>query len=116
MLKQILSVITGYAIFVITSLALFKISGKDPHQAPANSFLLLTAVYGAVSAFLSGLVLQLIARSKRLTLNIVLAFMIAGFALFSLLQSDGSHWTQILAITIFAPVSILGGLYYQRKL
>jgi hypothetical protein len=33
----------------------------------------------------------------------------AGFATFSLLKSDGSSWTQLLAIIVFAPVSVLGG-------
>ena len=115
MIRKILGVIVGYAIFVATSLALFKLSGQDPHAQATTNFQILTAVYGAVFSFLSGLVLQLIDKTKNLNLNYILAFIIAGFAIFSLLKSDGSHWTQLLAIIIFAPVSILGGLVYINR-
>ncbi len=115
MIKQILAIIAGYTIFVATSLALFKIAGQDPHENATTIFIILAAVYGAVSSFVSGLVTQLIAKTKTLTVNYILAFILAGFAIFSLIKSDGSHWTQILAIIIFAPVSILGGLFYIKR-
>ncbi len=40
---------------------------------------------------------------------------IAGFAAFSFFKSTGNHWTQITAIVVFAPVSILGGLFYNKR-
>ena len=115
MIQKILSVIAGYAIFVITSLALFKLSGQDPHADPTFSFVAITIIYGAVFSFIAGLVTQLIARTKNLQVNYVLAFIIAGFAAFSFFKSNGNHWTQIIAILIFAPVSILGGLFYNKR-
>ena len=114
MTRKILAVIAGYAIFVITSLALFKLSGHAPHADPGTNFFILTALYGVSCSFIAGLVVQLIARTKDLKLNYVLAFIIAGFAAFSLLKSDGNHWTQMLAIAVFAPVSILGGRYFNK--
>ncbi len=114
MIRKILSIITGYAIFVATSLAFFKISGQKPHADPTNFFVVITAIYGAVFSFAAGLVTKLLSRSAGLKINYVLAFIIAGFAAFSLLKSEGNHWTQILAIFIFAPISILGGLLYKK--
>jgi uncharacterized membrane protein len=115
MIRKILGVIVGYAIFVATSLALFKLAGQDPHGQATTNFQILTAVYGAVFSFFSGLVLQLIAKTKNLNLNYILAFIIAAFATFSLIKSVGSHWTQLLAITIFAPISIIGGLFINKR-
>jgi hypothetical protein len=115
MIRKILAVFAGYFIFVVTSLALFKISGQDPHGQATPTFKILTAVYGVIFAFLSGLVLKLIARTKNLNLNYILAFIIAGFAAFSLVKSEGSHWTQLFAIFIFAPVSISGGLFIDKR-
>lgn len=115
MIRKILGVIVGYAIFVVTSIALFQFSGQNPHGQTTSNFQILTAVYGATFSFLSGLILQLIAKKKNLNLNYVLAFIIAGFATFSLIKADGRHWTQLLAIIIFAPVSVLGGLFYIRR-
>lgn len=107
--------IAGYAIFVITSLTLFKFSGQAPHSEATTGFMLLTAVYGATFSFLSGFITQLLAKTNTLMVNYSLAFIIAGFATFSLLKSDGSHWTQLLAIIIFAPVSVLGGLFHIKR-
>ena len=115
MIRNILSVLAGYLIFVITSLALFKLSGQDPHADPTTTFVILTIIYGAAFSFLSGLITQLISKTKNITLNYVLCFIIAGFATFSLFKTTGNHWTQLLAIFIFAPISILGGLFYNKQ-
>ena len=115
MIRKVLSIIAGYAIFVATSLVLFKVSRQDPHSDPTTFFVILTTIYGAVFSFVAGLVTQTIGRVTNLKLNYILAFIIAGFAAFSFFKSEGNHWTQLLAIFIFAPVSILGGLFYNKQ-
>ncbi len=115
MIRKILSIILGYAIFVITSLVLFRISGQNPHSNPEIGFVVLTVIYGAVFSFIAGFSTQLIAKTRNLKINYVLAIIIAGFATFSLFKSQGNHWTQLLAIFIFAPTSILGGLFNNRQ-
>jgi len=115
MIRKILSIIVGYTIFVATSLALFKIAKKDPHSDPTTRFIILTTIYGAIFSFVAGLVTQLIAKTADLKINYLLAFIIAGFATFSFFKSDGNHWTQLFAIFIFAPTSILGGLFYNKR-
>ncbi|NEU07871.1 hypothetical protein GZH53_06060 [Flavihumibacter sp. R14] len=115
MTRKILSVFAGYSIFVATSLALFKLSGHNPHSDPIISFVTLTLAYGVIFSFVAGLVAQLIAKSKDLKINYILAVIIASFATFSFFKSGGNHWTQMLAIFIFAPVSVLGGLVYNKR-
>ena len=115
MIRNILSVLAGYIIFVITSLALFKLSGQDPHADPTTIFVILTIIYGAAFSSVSGFITQLIAKTKNITLNYVLCFIMAGFATFSLFKTTGNHWTQLLAIFLFAPISILGGLFYIKR-
>ncbi len=114
-IRNILSIISGYAIFVATSLALFKISGLRPHSDPTTFFVILTTIYGAFFSFISGLVSQLLSRAANLKINYILAIIIAGFATFSFFKSEGNHWTQLLAIFIFAPISILGGLMHIKQ-
>jgi hypothetical protein len=114
MIRKILGVVIAYAVFVTSSIALFTLSGQNPHGDTTLTFKILTCIYGAIFSFLGGLVLQLVARTKNLKLNYILALIIAGFAAFSLTRTEGNHWTQLLAILIFAPVSILGGLFYLR--
>ena len=115
MIRNILSIIAGYAIFVATTLALFRVSGQDPHAEATTSFMIMSTIYGAVVSFIAGLVSQWIAKSSDLKINYVLACLIAGFATFSLFKSSGNHWTQLVAIFIFAPVSILGGWYFHQR-
>lgn len=115
MIRKILAVLAGYAIFVISSLLLFNLSGQKPHAEAPMVFKLLTLIYGGAFSVLSGYVLRLIAKNRNLNLNYILAVIIAGFATFSLFSASGSHWTQLLAIFIFAPASILGGKLYRNK-
>ena len=102
MVQKILGVIVGYAIFVATSLALFKLSGQNPHADPTVFFVIVTVIYGAIFSLIAGFVAQLIARTKNLNVNYILAFILAGFAAFSFFKSTGNHWTQLTAILIFA--------------
>jgi len=113
--KKILGVAIGYAIFVVSSLLLFKISHQKPHAEASNLFIVFTAIYGTLFSITAGYVTRQISKTKRLDVNYLLAFIIAGFAVFSLFKSEGNHWTQILAIALFAPVSILGGMFNKNK-
>jgi putative exporter of polyketide antibiotics len=115
MIRKILSIITGYLIFAITSIALFWVTGQDPHARASFAFEIITAIYGIFFSFLAGLVVQLISRTQTLTLNYILAIIIVCFAVFSLLASGEDHWTQILSIVIFAPVSVIGGMFYNKR-
>ncbi|GAB3937459.1 hypothetical protein [Mucilaginibacter myungsuensis] len=115
MVRKILGVIAGYTIFVITGVAYFQLSGHKPHAPATGGFQLLTAVYGAFWSMVAGYVLQLIARTNDLKPNFALAVIIAGFALFSMLKSTGSSWTQVQAMAVFAPASVLGGWMFLGK-
>ena len=115
MIRNILGIIAGYALFVISSLALFKISGRAPHAEPTNGFMMLTAAYGVVFSFLAGLLTKSITHTKKLWANYILCLVIAGFAAFSFFKATGTHWTQLMAIFIFAPVSVSGGWFYQKR-
>ena len=114
--RDILSVIIGYATFVISAVLLFQLSGIDAHADPSVGIILLVVSYGMIFSFLGGLLTQLIAKTKKLTINYVLAGIIAGFATFSLIKSTGSHYTQLAAIFLFAPASLFGGLTYLKKI
>jgi uncharacterized membrane protein len=114
-IRKILAVIVSYIIFAASAVLLFNLTGQKPHADATVIFKIITAVYGAFFSVLSGLILQLIVRTKSLTLNFVLAFIMAAFAAVSLLTSSGSHWTQLFAIIFFAPASLLGGVIYLKR-
>jgi uncharacterized membrane protein len=115
MIRKVLSIMIGYLVFAVTALALFEFAGQNAHSNPTIIFAIFAAIYGAFFSFVAGLVSQYVAKTSNLKINYILALIIAGFATFSLLKTVGNHWTQLLAIFIFAPVSILGGLFYKIK-
>ncbi len=115
MLRNLFALITGYAIFVVTAVLLFQISGVDPHSDPSISFLVAVIACGMLSSITGGFVLQLISKDKKLTINYILALIIGGFAAFSYFKTTGNHYSQIAAILLFAPLSILGGYIAIRK-
>jgi hypothetical protein len=114
-LRNILAVISGYAIFVVSALLLFKLSGVDAHADPSSGFISMTIIYGILFSFIGGFLTQFVSKAGKLTVNYVLAAIIAGFAAFSLFQTTGNHYSQFSAIFLFAPASILGGLTYLRR-
>jgi hypothetical protein len=115
MIRKILSVVAGYMVFAVSSVLLFNLTSQHPHQDASVAFKCVTIVYGIFFSILSGFVVQLIAVQKNLTLNYILAVLMGLLAALSLLTSTGNHWTQLLAIFIFAPSSIVGG-YLKNKL
>jgi hypothetical protein len=115
MWKGIAGIILGYAIFAFSALLFFHISGHDPHARATTLFQAVTLLVGAFFSLLSGVVVQLIAKPRNLMTNYILAIIIAGFAAFSLIKSEGSHWTQLMTIIAFAPLSVTGGQYVARR-
>lgn len=109
MLRKVLAVIAGYIVFAVSSALLFILTKHPPHGDATIRFKVVTIGYGLFFSILSGLVLQLIARQKGRALNFILAGLIFLLAMISLITSSGSHWTQLFAMFIFAPASILGG-------
>jgi hypothetical protein len=113
-LRNILAIILGYATFVISAVLLFKLSGIDPHQEPSIGFMIASGIFGMVFSFAGGFVTQLFSKSGMLVVNYVLGFIIASFAAFSMIKTSGNHYSQIAAIFLFAPASVIGGLIYLR--
>ncbi len=113
--KYVIAVIIGYATFVVSALMLFKFSGIKPHDDPTLGVMLLIVAFGLVFSFLGGVLAQLISNAGNLWPNYILATILAGFATFSLLQSSGNHYSQIAAIFLFSPASLVGGWVLVRR-
>lgn len=112
--RNILGVIVGYFIFAIGAVMMFRLSGIDPHADVGLATKALVIGGGAVFAFAGGFVSKLIASTRTLIANIVLSLIMAAFAAVSFFMSAGEHYTQIAAIFLFAPLSLLGGFLRRR--
>lgn len=114
-LRSVLGVIVGYAIFVVSALMLFQLFHIDPHAEPSFGILVFVLLWGQAFSFLGGFLAQGISGTRSLMVNYVLAGIMAGFAAFSLFKSAGNHYTQVGAILLFAPMSVVGGLVKIRR-
>ncbi|WP_339811387.1 hypothetical protein [uncultured Imperialibacter sp.] len=113
--RNILAVVIGYLVFAVSAVLLFQMSGIDPHNDPSPGIIALTIGYGLVFSFLGGLLAQPISGSGKLTVNYFLAGLMAAFAAFSMFKSEGNHFTQLAAIFLFSPASVLGGSVYLKR-
>jgi hypothetical protein len=115
MIIKILAIIVGYIIFAAGAIAFFYVFDIEAHSTASTTIMIQTVVNGIIFSALAGWITQLIAKTGNLDINYILALLIAAFATFSYFKANGEHWTQLMAIFIFAPVSILGGLIMIRK-
>lgn len=113
--RTILAVIVGYLVFAVSAVLLFNLSGIDPHADAGLGTIAIVIVFGAVFAFIGGYLTKLIAATKTMVANYALAIIMASFAAFSFFKSPGTHYTQIAAIVLFAPLSLVGGLIRGRS-
>ncbi len=113
--RSVLAVVVGYLIFAVSAVLLFNLSGIDLHAEAGVATVVFVVAFGAVFAFIGGYLAKLIAATKTMIVNYALAILVAGFAAFSFFKSPGTHYTQIAAIFLFAPMSILGGLLRHKS-
>ncbi len=105
----------GYLVFAVSAVLLFNLAVIDPHAEATIGLIALVVIYGGVFAFVGGYLTRLIAASKTMAPNFALAILMAVFAAFSLFKSPGTHYTQVAAIFLFAPLSVAGGLLKHRS-
>lgn len=114
MSRKFAAVGIGYLIFAISAVLLFQLSAHDPHSNPTLSFAVFVISYGMVFACAGGFVARWIAGGKSMTVNYALAVLMGALAAFSLFATRGNHYTQIAAVFLFAPISILGGVIRHK--
>jgi hypothetical protein len=113
-LRNVLGVVVGYLIFAIGAVMLFHLAGIDRHATPGLGTAAAVIVAGAGFAFAGGFAAKRIVATGTLKANVVLVCIMAGFAAVSLFISAGDHYTQLAAIFLFAPSSLLGGSLARR--
>lgn len=113
--RNIAAVIAGYLIFAVSAVLLFNLSGIDPHAETGLMTKFGVVIFGCVFSFIGGYIAKLIAAANSLSVNIVLAVLMAAFAAFSFFESPGEHYTQIAAIFLFAPASLIGGIARRSR-
>ena len=112
MLRSVTGVIAGYLLFAVSAFALFRVSGRDPHQEQDLTFAVVSVLWGMGFAFAGGYASGAIAgRRPRLHGGVVALILVLGATASLLAQpGKGSRWSQAAAIVLMAPAALVGGM------
>ena len=107
--------LAGYLLFALTAVALFQLTGRDPHAPQPFWFIVAVTFYGMVFASLGGLLAVRLSANRSLRHAMVLAGVVALGATVSLLTSPASDatWSQWTALALMAP-SAYAGAWLRR--
>jgi hypothetical protein len=110
------AVVGGYAIFALSAVALFQLSGRDPHAPQPLWFEIVAVLYGMGFAALGGFFAARIAPNRALLHAGIMAIVLAVGAGISLAASPGAgaKWSQWAALVLMAPSAHLGGQIAMR--
>jgi len=111
LIRSVVAVIVGYAVFAALSYAIFRFTGHDPHEAASPLFKMASIAAGVFFAFLGGWVAGWIGRRHTLRHGVGVALLIAVGAGMSLAATlgHGGIWSQVSALTLMVPSAVLGG-------
>jgi len=117
LLRSFVAVLVGYAIFAVSSFALFRVTGQDPHAPAPLLFMAMTVVIGDTFAMIGGYVAGWLAGRRPLAHGVAAAVLIAVGAVVSLTATigHGSVWTQVAALLFMAPSAVVGGWMRQAR-
>ncbi len=109
--RRVVGIIVGYAIFAVSAVLWFRLSGHDPHAAQPAGFIVSSIMYGMVFAAIGGYVSAAIGGGSARAQGAVLALLIALGATVSLLAvtERGSAWSMLGALFLMAPSAAVGG-------
>lgn len=115
-IRSMVGVVIGYAVFAISAVVLFRLSGRDPHAPQDSLFILAASTYGIAFAALGGAVAGLIPGRRSLVHSACVAAFIALGALGSLIASPdrAAIWSQLSALLLMAPGALFGGVLVSR--
>ena len=111
MLRSIAAVLGGYLIFALSAVALFQLSGRDPHATQPLWFVVASVLYGMAFAAAGGFFAARVASARPLAHAVTVGVVLALGAAVSLVASpgDGATWSQWTALLLMAPSTCIGG-------
>ena len=116
-LRSVLAVFLGYAVFAVSAVFLFNTAGRDPHAAQKLGFVVFAVFYGVTFAGLGGLLAARIAPAKGMLHAALVALIIALGAIVSLVARPDarSTWSQWTALVLMAPSAWAATVMFARR-
>jgi hypothetical protein len=114
-MRVFLGVVTGYMIFVVSTVLLFQFTQQDPHGTPSLAFAIGSVLWGMAFAGMGGFMAARIGHGNSLLPGLLVGAIIAAGAVLSLMKSHHEPiWTELSALLLMAPAAFSGGLLNRR--
>jgi len=106
-LRSVIAIVLGYAVFAVSAGLLFRLTGRDPHAPQSAGFMLFAVVYGIAFAGVGGILASRVAQGKGTVHAAFVTLLIALGATISLVASPGAGatWSQWSALVLMAPAA-----------
>jgi len=115
-MRGFIAIVIGYLVFGISNYVFLMMQGIHPADAPAFRLIVITILFGCLTAIVSGILTAVIAGKNYIRYGYILALLIAVIAAISMIMQTGNHWTQWLAILLLAPLALTGTVLYSKLL
>lgn len=115
-LRSMLAVLLGYAIFGVSGRLLLQVAGIDPHRPESFFGMLLSVLFGAFVAFFAGYAAGFIAGQKPLIHAMSISILLGFGAVMSMIIGGGSSWTMVSTVIVSIPMTFFGAYAYMRKI
>jgi lipoprotein signal peptidase len=112
-LRAIAGFLAGYGLSMASSIALFQLSGHDPHAVQPAWFIVVTAVYGIAFSVLAGYAGAWVG-GYGAGFSVAVAIFVVSI-LSSLIDRNGAHWSQVVALVCMCPATVLGAKLRMRS-
>ncbi len=116
--RTILGILLGDIVFAAGSALLFYAAKVDPHAPAEMRFIALSTLAGIVLALAGGFIAGWIGRRADLISGMILAVIIAGGAIASMIgrPGQGAIWSQLAALLTMAPAALVGDWLRIKKI
>jgi hypothetical protein len=117
MVRSVGSVVFGYMLFAMSTLAFFKLTGLAPHEPASAANMASSIAVGVIAALMGGYSAAWLAGRKPRAHGMAVAALLALGATVSLFKTlgHGAIWSQSAALLLMVPSAALGGLVRARQ-
>jgi hypothetical protein len=112
------AIAAGYLIFALSAVALFRLTGQDPHGEADPAFMLTSVMVGFVAAMVGGYVAGRMVpqHPRRHALAVGLLIAVGAIVSLAMRQAETQTWSQFAALMIMAPGAAISGALVKRRL
>jgi hypothetical protein len=117
MIRLVIGILFGYALFAFTAVLIFAVPGRDPHAAADPGFMVGAIGAGILGALTGGYIGAAVARGRERLAGAAIGLIIATAATISVIAQPGAgaRWSAFSTLLLMSPSALLGAFIRYRR-